>query len=108
MKEFAGKVAVVTGGASGIGRSLVKALLAEGHGLTVLSRNPASVSAKCGAGVRALASLAEWHPAQAPNLTPGCAAEPSCRARKARTPARSLRIAASGTSGSPQPFRAGP
>lgn len=52
---------LITGGTGLIGRRLCKALLAEGHELTVFSRKPASVPAKCGAGVQALGSLAEWH-----------------------------------------------
>ncbi|MDD5300022.1 MAG: TIGR01777 family oxidoreductase [Gallionella sp.] len=52
---------LITGGTGLIGRQLCKALLAEGHELTVFSRNPASVPVKCGAGVHALASLGEWH-----------------------------------------------
>ena len=55
---------LITGGTGLIGRQLCKALLEEGHELTVLSRNPASVPVKCGAGVHALASLAEWQPGQ--------------------------------------------
>ncbi len=51
---------LLTGGTGLIGRQLCRALLAEGHALTVLSRNPGSVPAKCGAGVTAMASLDEW------------------------------------------------
>src|ERR1035437_7627139 len=42
---------LITGGTGLIGRQLCKALLAEGHELTVLSRSPDSVPAKCGARV---------------------------------------------------------
>ena len=53
---------LITGGTGLIGRNLCKTLLAQGHELTVLSRNPASVPIKCGATVHSMASLAEWHP----------------------------------------------
>jgi len=66
----------ITGGTGLIGRRLCKALLAEGHELTVLSRNPASVPVKCGAGVHALVSLAEWHPAQSFDAVINLAGEP--------------------------------
>ncbi|MFZ2524300.1 MAG: TIGR01777 family oxidoreductase [Candidatus Ferrigenium altingense] len=66
----------ITGGTGLIGRRLCKALLAEGHELTVLSRNPASVPVKCGAGVHALASLAEWHPALSFDAVINLAGEP--------------------------------
>jgi len=71
----------ITGGTGLIGRRLCKALLAEGHELTVLSRNPASVPVKCGAGVHALASLAEWHPAQSFDAVINLAGEPIIDAR---------------------------
>ena len=67
---------LITGGTGLIGRRLCKALLAEGHEPTVFSRNPASVPAKCGAGVQALGSLAEWHPAQAFDAIINLAGEP--------------------------------
>ncbi|MDO8811541.1 MAG: TIGR01777 family oxidoreductase [Gallionella sp.] len=66
----------MTGGTGLIGRHLCRVLLAEGHELTVLSRNPASVQAKCGAGVHALASLAEWHPALSFDAVINLAGEP--------------------------------
>jgi hypothetical protein len=53
---------LLTGGTGLIGRHLCRALLAQGHELTVFSRNPASVAAKCGAGVHTLASLLDWRP----------------------------------------------
>jgi hypothetical protein len=53
---------LITGGTGLIGRALCRALLAEGHTLTVFSRHPESVAGKCGAGVNALASLDEWTP----------------------------------------------
>lgn len=53
---------LITGGTGLIGRALCPALLAEGHTLTVLSRHPETVVAKCGAGVRAMASLEDWEP----------------------------------------------
>jgi hypothetical protein len=67
---------LITGGTGLIGRQLCKALLAEGHQLTVFSRNPASVPVKCGAGVRAIASLAEWQPSQTFEAVINLAGEP--------------------------------
>ena len=53
---------LITGGTGLIGQRLCRALLVEGHELTVFSRNPASVLVKCGAGIHAIGSLAEWRP----------------------------------------------
>ena len=66
----------ITGGTGLIGRQLCKALLAEGHELTVLSRSPASVAVKCGVAVHALHSLAEWQPAQTFDAIINLAGEP--------------------------------
>lgn len=51
---------LITGGTGLIGRKLCKALLAKEHELTVLSRKPETVKAKCGAAVQAIATLDEW------------------------------------------------
>ena len=67
---------LITGGTGLIGRRLCKALLAEGHELTVYSRNQASVPVKCGAAVHALASLAEWHSEQDFDAVINLAGEP--------------------------------
>jgi hypothetical protein len=67
---------LITGGTGLIGKQLCKALLAEGHELTVLSRNPASVPAKCGAGVHAMAALGEWLPEKTFDAVINLAGEP--------------------------------
>ncbi|HLP98005.1 MAG TPA: TIGR01777 family oxidoreductase [Sideroxyarcus sp.] len=72
---------LITGGTGLIGRHLCRALLAEGHELTVFSRNPASVAQKCGAGVHALAALAEWTPDKAFDAVINLAGEPIVDAR---------------------------
>jgi len=53
---------LLTGGTGLIGRNLCRVLLERGHELTVLSRKPETVAAKCGARVHAWGSLAEWKP----------------------------------------------
>lgn len=72
---------LITGGTGLIGRLLCKALLAEGHELTVLSRNPGSVPAKCGANVHAMAGLEEWQSDMAFEAVINLAGEPIVDAR---------------------------
>jgi hypothetical protein len=67
---------LITGGTGLIGRHLCKALLAEGHQLTVLSRWPETVVVKCGAAVQNMASLDEWHPEQLFEAVINLAGEP--------------------------------
>jgi uncharacterized protein (TIGR01777 family) len=64
-----------------IGRQLCKSLLAEGHELTVLSRNRDSVPAKCGAGVHSMAGLDEWRSDQTFDAIINLAGEPIIDAR---------------------------
>ncbi|HSM98421.1 MAG TPA: TIGR01777 family oxidoreductase, partial [Gallionella sp.] len=72
---------LITGGTGLIGRQICKVLLAEGHELTVLSRNPDSVPAKCGASVRAMAGLDEWQPGMTFDAVINLAGEPIIDAR---------------------------
>src|SRR5512147_1755496 len=67
---------LITGGTGLIGRHLCKALLAEGHQLTVLSRRPETVAVKCGASVQAMSSLDEWQPERAFDAVINLAGEP--------------------------------
>lgn len=66
----------ITGGTGLIGRQLCKALLAEGHDLTVFSRSPATVPGKCGEGVHAIGALSEWHAERAFDAVINLAGEP--------------------------------
>lgn len=72
---------LITGGTGLIGSRLCRDLLAEGHVLTVLSRRPETVAAKCGAGVSAMASLDEWLPEQMFDAVINLAGEPIADAR---------------------------
>lgn len=72
---------LITGGTGLIGRQLCKVLLAEGHELTVLSRNPDSVAEKCGAGVHAMSGIAEWQPDLTFDAVINLAGEPIVDAR---------------------------
>jgi uncharacterized protein (TIGR01777 family) len=67
---------LITGGTGLIGQQLCKALLAEGHQLTVLSRHPETVAVKCGAAVQTMATLGEWHPEQTFEAIINLAGEP--------------------------------
>ncbi len=72
---------LITGGTGLIGRHLCKALLAEGHELTVFSRNPATVPAKCGAGVQAMSTWDAWRPDMHFDAVINLAGEPIVDAR---------------------------
>lgn len=50
---------LMTGGTGFIGCALTKNLIAQGHAVTILSRNPAKVALLCGSSVQALGSLAQ-------------------------------------------------
>ncbi|HXU93680.1 MAG TPA: TIGR01777 family oxidoreductase [Gallionella sp.] len=67
---------LITGGTGLIGRHLCKALLEEGHEVTVFSRKPESVPLKCGADVHAMATLDEWQPDRTFDAVINLAGEP--------------------------------
>ena len=75
---------LITGGTGLIGRQLCKALQAEKHELTVLSRRPDSIPEKCGAGVHAMTGLDEWHPGRVFDAVINLAGEPIVDARWTR------------------------
>jgi uncharacterized protein (TIGR01777 family) len=67
---------LITGGTGLIGRHLRRALLEQGHLLTVLSRRPETVAVKCGAAVQPMASLEEWRPDRTFDAVINLAGEP--------------------------------
>ncbi|HAF45029.1 MAG: TIGR01777 family protein [Sideroxydans sp. GWF2_59_14] len=83
---------LITGGTGLIGRHLCKTLLAEGHELTVFSRNVASVPEKCGVGVHALATLSDWKPDMAFDAVINLAGEPIVDARWTESRKQVLRV----------------
>ena len=70
--DWTGKVAVITGGGTGIGLALAKALAAEGMDIVLASRNTANLEA-------AAATVREWAPR-------------ACRVLRRRRPRPGLRL----------------
>lgn len=72
---------LITGGTGLIGSTFCRQLMAEGHHVTVLTRNPNTVEDKCAKGVRAIQSLSEIMPDSAIDIVINLASEPIANAR---------------------------
>lgn len=81
---------LLTGGTGFIGRALCARLLAAQHQVQVLSRDPSSVAARCGAGVGAIGDVAEIPAGQTPGLIVNLAGEPIAAGRWTRQRKREL------------------
>lgn len=81
---------LMTGGTGLIGRRLCADLLRQGHQLTVLSRQPATVARLCGQGVSAMDSLDAYTPDRVFDAVINLAGEPIIGARW--TAARKARL----------------
>jgi uncharacterized protein (TIGR01777 family) len=75
------KYYLITGGTGLIGSALCQQLIIEGHHITVLSRSPNIVEAKCGVGVKAVQSLTEITPDNTIDIVINLAGEPIANAR---------------------------
>ena len=72
---------LITGGTGFIGSALTRSLTEQGHQVTVLSRNPDSVTKRCGSGVNALGSLQQLKPEDAYEVIINLAGAPIFDAR---------------------------
>lgn len=81
---------LVTGGTGFIGSALCRALLADGHSVTVLSRSPEKVRKRCGDAVQSMGALDDWTPGLVFDAVVNLAGEPI--ADRAWTDAQKQRI----------------
>ncbi|MGZ8184110.1 MAG: TIGR01777 family oxidoreductase [Methylobacter sp.] len=72
---------LITGGTGFIGSALTRSLTEQGHQVTVLSRNPDSVTKRCGFEVNALGSLQQLKPEDSYQIIINLAGEPIFDAR---------------------------